>query len=143
MGATMAAPGVRAASPLVYMSDSCSLLGGWRPLGLSLTHKCSGGRFSLSCCAKITKKCAIWSLPLWGTFHNHKRAESFASHHRHAQKPEYIGFCARILRRGPYAWFVCAYRWSLANDPAFLHLQFPTSGDDTTVGRMQPTTAWN
>ena len=32
-----------------------AILGGWRPLGLSLTHTCSGGRFSLSCCAKITK----------------------------------------------------------------------------------------
>ena len=30
-------------------------LGGWWPLGQFMTHKCSGGRFTLVCCAGITK----------------------------------------------------------------------------------------
>ena len=51
----MTAPGVRAASPLVCKGIISRYLGGWWPLGQSLTHKCSGGRFALVCCAGITK----------------------------------------------------------------------------------------
>ena len=56
LGCHYESPGVSGAFAIcLQVGLLLAILGGWRPLGLSLTHTCSGGRFSLPCCAKITK----------------------------------------------------------------------------------------